>query len=51
MFDPNVFNDSKQVLNDCFVSESFSSSNKKDLTLITTNEMKGEEFLCTTAVG
>ena len=51
MFDPNVFNDSKQVLTNVSVQKSFLSSYKKDLTLIATNEMKGKGFLCTTAVG
>ena len=51
MFDPNVSNDSNQVLNDCFGSEKLFIIKQKDLILIATNEMKDKGFLCTTAVG
>ena len=50
MFDSNVFNDSKQLLNDCFVSEKLFIIKQKDFTLIATNEMKDKGILCTTAV-
>ena len=33
MFDPNVFNDSKQVLNDCFGSEKLFIIKQKNFTL------------------
>ena len=51
MFDPNVFHDSKQILNDCFGSEKLFISKQKDFTLIAANEMKEKGFLCTTAIG
>ena len=50
MFDSNVFNDSKQVLNDCYVSEKLFIIKQKDFTLIATNEMKDKGFLCTISV-
>ena len=50
-FDPNVFNDSKEVLNDGFGSEKLFIIKQKDFTLTDTNEIKDKGFLCTTAVG
>ena len=51
MFDPNVFNDSKQFLNECFDSKKIFIIKQKYFTLIATNEMKDKVFLCSTAVG